>query len=84
MIYCYVLFETDVHKSKSSRVFLGVFRSFELANCYAKRYNCYTNETEVVILEVELDKFEEMYFSVRICMCEGVYSLCYIIMLGVM
>ena len=57
---CYVLFETDVHKSKSSRLFLGVFRSFELANCYAKRYNCYTNETEVVILEVELDKFEEM------------------------
>lgn len=60
MNYCYVLFETDVHKSKSSRVFLGVFRSFELANSYAKRYNCYTNETEVVILEVELDKFEEM------------------------
>lgn len=55
-----MLFETDVHKSKSSRVFLGVFRSFELANTYAKKYNCYTNETEVVILEVELDKFEEM------------------------
>lgn len=60
MIYCYVLFETDIYKSKSSRVFLGVFRSFELANTYAKKYNCYTNETEVVILEVELDKFEEM------------------------
>lgn len=57
---CYVLFETDVHKFKSSRLFLGVFRSFELANTYAKKYNCYTNETEVVILEVELDKFEEM------------------------
>ena len=57
---CYVLFETDVYKSKSSRLFLGVFRSFELANTYAKKYNCYTNETEVVILEVELDKFEEM------------------------
>ena len=60
MIYCYVLFETDIYKSKSSRVFLGVFRSFELANTYAKKYTCYTNETEVVILEVELDKFEEM------------------------
>ena len=60
MKFYYVLFETDVYKSKSSRVFLGVFRTFELANTYAKKYNCYTNETEVVILEVELDKFEEM------------------------
>lgn len=56
----YVLFETDVHKSKFSRVFLGVFSTFELANQYAKENNCYTDKTEVVILEVELDKFEEM------------------------
>lgn len=60
MEYYYVLFETDIYKSKSSRVFLGVFRTFELANSAAKKYNCYTTETEVVILEVELDKFEEM------------------------
>ena len=56
----YVLFETDLHKSKSSRVFLGVFSSFNLANQYAKDNNFYTNNTEVVILEIELDKFEEM------------------------
>ncbi len=56
----YVLFETDVYKSKISRIFLGVFSSFELANQFAKENNCYTNQTEVVILEVELDKFEEM------------------------
>jgi hypothetical protein len=56
----YVLFETDLHKSKSSRVFLGVFSSYNLANQYAKNNNCYTNNTEVVILEVELDKFQEM------------------------
>jgi hypothetical protein len=56
----YVLFETDVYKSKCSRVFLGVFSSFNLANQYAKDNNCYTNNTEIVILEVELDKFEEM------------------------
>lgn len=56
----YVLFETDVHKSKFSRVFLGVFSSFELANLYAKENNCYSHKTEVVILEVELDKFQEM------------------------
>jgi hypothetical protein len=56
----YVLFETDLHKSKSSRVFLGVFSSYNIANQYAKDNNCYTNNTEVVILEVELDKFQEM------------------------
>ncbi len=56
----YVLFETDLHKSKFSRLFLGVFSSFELANMYAKENNCYTDKTEVVILEVELDKFQEM------------------------
>ena len=56
----FVLFETDLHKSKFSRVFMGVFSTFELANQYAKENNCYTDKTEVVILEVELDKFEEM------------------------
>lgn len=56
----YVLFETDLHKSKRSRIFLGVFSSFNLANQYAKDNNCYTNITEVVILEVEFDKFQEM------------------------
>ena len=56
----YVLFETDLHKSKFSRIFLEVFSSFNLANQYAKDNNCYRNNTEVVILEVELDKFQEM------------------------
>ena len=56
----FVLFETDVYKSKFSRVFLGVFSTFELANQFAKENNCYTDKSEVVILEVELDKFEEM------------------------
>ncbi|SMP04198.1 hypothetical protein SAMN06264346_101288 [Chryseobacterium profundimaris] len=56
----FVLFETDVYKSKSSRIFLGVFSSFELANQYAKENNCYTDKTEVVILEVKLNHFQEM------------------------
>jgi len=55
----YVLFETDVYKSRSSRVFLGVFSGFEIANQYAKENNCYTYQTEVVILKINLDKFEE-------------------------
>ncbi|AZA52762.1 hypothetical protein [Chryseobacterium sp. G0201] len=56
----FILFETDVYKSKSSRIFLGVFSSFELANRYAKENNCYTDKTEVVILEAKLNEFQEM------------------------
>lgn len=56
----YVLFETDVYKSKLSRIFLGVFSSFELANQYAKENNCYTDKTEVLIFEVTLNEFQEM------------------------
>ncbi len=56
----FILFETDVYKSKSSRIFLGIFSSFELANRYAKENNCYTDKTEVVILEAKLNEFQEM------------------------
>lgn len=56
----YVLFQTDIYKTKSSRIFLGVFSSFQLANQFAKENNCYTYLTEVVILEIELEKFEEI------------------------
>ena len=57
---CYVLFETDIYKSRRSRVFLGVFSSHELAVSAAKQHDCYSYRNEVVILEVELDKFEEV------------------------
>ena len=57
---CYILFETDIYKTKTSRIFLGVFSSFKIANQYAKENNCCTHKTEVVILEVEKDRFEEL------------------------
>ena len=56
----FILFETDLHKSKSCRVIMGVFSSFEIAIQYAKKNNCYSNQSEVVILETGLDKFKEM------------------------
>jgi hypothetical protein len=55
----YVLFETDTHKSKKSRVFLGLFDSEEKAIDHAKKNNCYTNFTDVVILECKLNEFLE-------------------------
>lgn len=56
----FVLFETDLHKTKSSRVFLGVFDSEVKAIESAKENNCYRNDCEVLIVETELNKFNEL------------------------
>lgn len=56
----YVLFQSDVWKSKSSRVFFGVFSSFDEASKAAKDNDLYTNESKVEIIEVELDEFDEV------------------------
>lgn len=55
----YALFQTDVWKSNSSRVFCGLFSSEIKAIDAAKKEGLYTSESEVVILECEIDKFEE-------------------------
>ena len=55
----YVLFETDLQKSKRSRVFLGVYSSKTEAIDNAKKNDCYSSETEVVILECILGEFME-------------------------
>jgi len=55
----YVLFETDLQKSKRSHVFLGVFSSRTEAIDKAKENDCYSSETEVVILECTLNEFME-------------------------
>jgi hypothetical protein len=56
----FVLFQTDVWETKSSRVCCGVFDSFEKANKSAKENDLYTNDAEVVIIETELNNFEEL------------------------
>lgn len=57
-----ILFETDLHSSKSSRVFLGVFDSEEAAIYAAKENNCYDTNRGVQpeYVECELNKFEEL------------------------
>lgn len=55
----YVLFQTDVWKTHTSRVFFGVFSSFDAANQAAKDNDLYSDDSEVDIIEVELDEFEE-------------------------
>lgn len=55
----FVLFQTDVWKTHKSRVFCGVFSAEWEAIETAKENDLYTNDAEVVIVECELDKFEE-------------------------
>lgn len=55
-----VLFQTDVHRTRASRVFFGVFTSEALAIGHAKENGLYTHTAEVVIVECELDKFGEV------------------------
>ncbi len=55
----FVLFQTDVHKSKSSRVFFGVFSSEELAQKAAENNNLLTDFSEIVILECYENYLEE-------------------------
>lgn len=56
----FVLFQTDIHRTKASRVFFGVFTSEVRAIYEAKMNGLYTYEAEVVIIECEMDKFGEV------------------------
>lgn len=56
----YILFQTDVHKTKSSRIWFGVYSSEEKAIEAAKKNDLYTHQAEVVILECDIDSFSEL------------------------
>ena len=52
----YLLYQTDIWKSKSSYVCFGVFDSFEHANEQAKKNDLYNNNSEVVIKPVKINQ----------------------------
>lgn len=56
----FVLFQTDVHRTRASRVFFGVFSTEAKAVDHAKENGLYTHDSEVVIIGCELDKFGEV------------------------
>lgn len=56
----FVLFQTDVWQSYSSRVFFGVFSSKVKAIDAAKENGLYHSDAEVVIIECEMNKFGEV------------------------
>lgn len=56
----FVLFQTDVHRTRVNRVFCGVFSTEQKAINHAKENGLYTHTAEVVIVECEIDKFGEV------------------------
>lgn len=55
----FILYQTDLWKSKASRVFFGIFDSRTKAVDCAKYHGLYSNTTEVVIEEVTLNICDE-------------------------
>lgn len=57
----FLLFQTDIHKTKSTRVCFGAFDSSEKAYDQAAKENLYDGETaEIEVIEIELNQFEEI------------------------
>lgn len=56
----FVLFQTDKHRTRASRVFFGVFTSELRARYEAAMNDLYTANSDVEIIECELDKFGEI------------------------
>lgn len=56
----FVLFQTDIYKSRVNRVFFGVFSTEAKAIDHTKENGLYTHTAEIVIIECETDKFGEL------------------------
>ena len=56
----YLLYQTDIWKSKSSYVCFGIFDSFEHANEQAKKNDLQNHNSEVVIKAVKINQLAEV------------------------
>lgn len=56
----YILFQTDVWKSKHSRVCFGVFQTQTAAISAAKTNNLFTSNSEVEVIETEINEYKEV------------------------
>lgn len=55
----FILYQTDIWKSKASRIFFGIFDCRNKAVDIAKYNGLYCSCAEVVIEEITLNQFEE-------------------------
>jgi hypothetical protein len=56
----FILFETDAHKTKQSRVFLGAFASEKIAEETAQKNNCYRHDCNAEIVPTQINEFKEI------------------------
>ena len=56
----FILYQTDIWKTKTARVFFGIFDSRPKAIDCAKYNGLYCSNAKVVIVEVTLNIFEEI------------------------
>lgn len=56
----FALFETDVHGTKSSRIFLGIFSTKKLAELFAQKNRINSTISNALILEVEVNHFGQI------------------------
>jgi hypothetical protein len=55
----FILYQTDRWKTKSSRVFYGVFDSRDKARDCANYFGLYVPKTKVIIEEITLNQFQD-------------------------
>lgn len=55
----FILYQTDIWKSKASRIFCGIFDCKAKAIDHAKYNGLYGSNCRVVIMEVILNQFQE-------------------------
>jgi hypothetical protein len=56
----FILYQTDLWKSKNSRVFFGIFDCRKKAVDFAKYHGLSSNQDKVLIVEVALNQFGEV------------------------
>lgn len=55
----FILYQTDIWKTKTSRIYFGVFDSREKAKDCAKYYGLYVPDAKVVIEQVALNQIQK-------------------------
>jgi hypothetical protein len=56
----FILYQTDIWKTKTSRVYFGIYDSRPKAIDSAKYNGLYCSDSEVIIEEITLNEFKEV------------------------
>ena len=56
----FILYQTDIWKTKSSRIYFGIFDTRNKAIDSAKYNGLYTNNAEVIVEEITINQFSQI------------------------